>query len=78
MPQDGYAVVSSDGPGDYEVAFEALAGTAAGHLKAGTVAYITTGTWKCEQQHPLLLQTWDELAKPLLHCMFRGSTAGWS
>lgn len=42
--QDGYAVVSADGPGDYDVAFEALAGTAAGHLKAGTVAYITTGT----------------------------------
>ncbi|CAL8471737.1 g11279 [Coccomyxa elongata] len=41
--KDGYAVVSSDGIGDYDVAFEALAGTAAGHLKAGTVAYITTG-----------------------------------
>lgn len=41
--QDGYAVVSADGPGDYDVAFEALAGTAAGSLKAGTVAYITTG-----------------------------------
>ena len=42
--QDGYAVVSADGPGDYDVAFEALAGTAAGQLKAGSVAYITTGT----------------------------------
>ncbi|BDA47114.1 Gephyrin [Coccomyxa sp. Obi] len=41
--KDGYAVVSSDGVGDYDIAFEALAGTAAGHLKAGTVAYITTG-----------------------------------
>ncbi|EIE21770.1 molybdopterin biosynthesis protein [Coccomyxa subellipsoidea C-169] len=41
--KDGYAVVSADGPGDYDVAFEALAGTAAGQLKAGSVAYITTG-----------------------------------
>ncbi len=45
MPQDGYAVVSSDGPGDYDIAFEALAGAAAGHLNAGTVAYITTGIY---------------------------------
>lgn len=43
MPQDGYAVVSGDGAGDYDVAFEALAGTSPGHLVAGTVAYITTG-----------------------------------
>ena len=44
--QDGYAVVAADGPGDYDVAFEALAGTAAGQLTQGHVAYITTG-------HPL-------------------------
>lgn len=78
MPQDGYAVVSSDGIGDYDVAFEALAGTAAGHLKAGTVAYITTGTWECEHQHPLLLQRKPRTKKTFLHCMYRGSTAGWS
>jgi hypothetical protein len=41
--QDGYAVVSADGPGDYEVAFEALAGTAQQALEPGTVAYIGTG-----------------------------------
>ena len=42
--QDGYAVVSSDGPGDYDVAFEVFAGTAQAELQAGTVAYIGTGT----------------------------------
>jgi gephyrin len=42
--QDGYAVVSSDGPGDYDVAFEVFAGTEQQQLKAGTVAYIGTGT----------------------------------
>lgn len=45
-------MVSSDGPGEYDVAFEALAGTAAGDLKAGTVAYITTGADK--HAHPAL------------------------
>lgn len=37
-------MVASDGLGEYDVAFEALAGTAAGHLSAGHVAYITTGS----------------------------------
>ena len=41
--QDGYAVRSSDGPGEYTVEFEALAGTAPGRLSAGLVAYIGTG-----------------------------------
>ena len=45
MPQDGYALVSTDGPEEYNIAFEAWAGAAAGHLKAGTVAYITTGIY---------------------------------
>jgi gephyrin len=44
LGQDGYAVIAADGPGDYDIAFEALAGTAPGHLEAGKVAYITTGT----------------------------------
>ena len=41
--QDGYAVRSSDGPGDHTVEFEAMAGTAPGRLSAGHVAYIGTG-----------------------------------
>jgi gephyrin len=41
--KDGYAVVSSDGPGEYEIVFEAHAGTAPGTLSPGTVAYISTG-----------------------------------
>lgn len=41
--QDGYAVLSSDGPGEYEVAFEAFAGVAPRTLQPGTVAYIGTG-----------------------------------
>ena len=41
--QDGYAVCSSDGPGEYTVEFEALAGTAPGRLSVGLVAYIGTG-----------------------------------
>jgi gephyrin len=41
--QDGYAVVSSDGPGEYDVAFEAFAGVAPRTLAPGAVAYIGTG-----------------------------------
>ncbi|XP_002975554.2 molybdopterin biosynthesis protein CNX1 isoform X1 [Selaginella moellendorffii] len=43
--KDGYAVVSSDGPGDYPVVAEARAGLDAKDitLESGTVAYITTG-----------------------------------
>jgi hypothetical protein len=41
--QDGYAVLASDGPGDYDVAFEVFAGTATAELQPGTVAYIGTG-----------------------------------
>jgi gephyrin len=41
--KDGYAVVSSDGPGEYDIVFEAHAGTAPGTLSPGTVAYISTG-----------------------------------
>lgn len=41
--QDGYAVHSSYGPGDYEVEFDAWAGTAPQSLSSGKVAYIGTG-----------------------------------
>lgn len=41
--QDGYAVLSTDGPGEYDVAFEAFAGVAPRTLSPGTVAYIGTG-----------------------------------
>ena len=41
--QDGYAVVASDGPGEYDVAFEAFAGVAPRTLAPGAVAYIGTG-----------------------------------
>ena len=41
--QDGYAVVASDGPGEYVVAFSAHAGHQQPHLESGSVAYITTG-----------------------------------
>eukprot|EP00884_Botryococcus_braunii_P007016 jgi/Botrbrau1/16315/Bobra.0066s0083.1 len=41
--KDGYAVLSSDGPGEYDVAFEVFAGTKQQRLQAGTVAYIGTG-----------------------------------
>ena len=43
--QDGYAVVASDGPGEYVMAFAAHAGTEQQRLEAGTVAYITTGVF---------------------------------
>jgi hypothetical protein len=43
LSQDGYAVVSSDGPGEYDVAFEAFAGVAPATLSPGSVAYIGTG-----------------------------------
>lgn len=43
--QDGYAVVSSDGPGEYAVVGESRAGYMDDmQLTAGQVAYITTGT----------------------------------
>jgi gephyrin len=43
--QDGYAVVASDGPGEYPVILESRAGSDATSLKVtpGTVAYVTTG-----------------------------------
>lgn len=41
--QDGYAVVASDGPGEYVVAFSAHAGHEQPQLESGSVAYITTG-----------------------------------
>ncbi len=43
MLQDGYAVLSTDGPGEYDIAFEAFAGVAPRTLTPGTVAYIGTG-----------------------------------
>ncbi len=45
--QDGYAVCSADGPGEYAVAFEAYAGSAPPALQRGTVAYIGTGSVMC-------------------------------
>lgn len=36
-------MLASDGPGEYEVAFEAFAGAAPRALQPGTVAYIGTG-----------------------------------
>lgn len=45
--QDGYAVVSSDGPGEYAVIGESRAGYMDDmHLAPGQVAYITTGGWQ--------------------------------
>lgn len=41
--QDGYALCEGDGVGEYEVAFEAHAGSERGALEAGRVAYIATG-----------------------------------
>lgn len=41
--KDGYAVVSTDGQGEYEVAFEALAGMEQQQLQPGSIAYIGTG-----------------------------------
>ena len=41
--QDGYAVLASDGPGEYVVAFSAHAGHQQPQLESGSVAYITTG-----------------------------------
>ncbi len=45
--QDGYAVRSADGAGEYDVEFEQLAGSAPGSLSQGKVAYITTGGPSC-------------------------------
>lgn len=41
--KDGYAVVASDGPGEYQVEFEAHAGMPPQTLQAGSIAYISTG-----------------------------------
>ena len=41
--QDGYAVRCSDGAGDFQVEFDALAGMPPGRLSVGKVAYIGTG-----------------------------------
>lgn len=41
--KDGYAVVSSDGPGEYDVVFEAHAGASPQTLQPGSVAYVSTG-----------------------------------
>ena len=42
--QDGYAVIASDGPGDYEIIGDARCGDSPDYtVKPGTVAYITTG-----------------------------------
>ena len=41
--QDGYAVRSADGAGEFDVEFEQLAGSTPGQLSEGKIAYITTG-----------------------------------
>ena len=41
--KDGYAVRSSDGPGEYPVSYMAHAGQGPENLQDGTVAYISTG-----------------------------------
>lgn len=41
--KDGYAVRAADGPGDFPVAFDALAGALPPALPPGAVAYISTG-----------------------------------
>ncbi|KAK8960835.1 Molybdopterin biosynthesis protein CNX1 [Platanthera guangdongensis] len=45
MAQDGYAVVSSDGPGEYPIITESRAGNDGADVEVtpGTVAYVTTG-----------------------------------
>ncbi|GLT61304.1 hypothetical protein SLA2020_340230 [Shorea laevis] len=45
--KDGYAVIASDGPGEYPVIAEARAGNdgVGVTLTSGTVAYVTTGGW---------------------------------
>ena len=45
--QDGYAVVATDGPGEYVVAFSAHAGHQQPRLESGSAAYITTGEQRC-------------------------------
>ena len=63
MVQDGYAVVASDGPGEYVVAFAAHAGTEQQRLESGTVAYITTGAFLRNDSCHLLTEP-----STLLHC----------
>jgi hypothetical protein len=83
LVQDGYAVVSSDGPKEYEVAFEALAGSEQQTLAPGIIAYIGTGElvllqlcssltmYHCRSQ--ALVQVWptlqDELNLAARACM---------
>lgn len=53
--QDGYAVIASDGPGEYPIITESRAGNDGVGLTVtpGTVAYVTTGgesrTWDLSQ-----------------------------
>jgi gephyrin len=56
MSQDGYAVVSSDGPGEYVVVGESCAGHMDDiQLTPGHVAYITTGE---QLFNSIQLHTW--------------------
>ena len=67
--QDGYAVVASDGPGEYVVAFEAHAGIAQQRLESGTVAYITTGILlTCAALRRWVLALAQQLARHHKHC----------
>lgn len=47
--QDGYAVIASDGPGEYPVITESRAGDDGLGITVtpGTVAYVTTGGFFC-------------------------------
>lgn len=60
--QDGYAVVASDGPGEYPVITESRAGNdgIGVTVTPGTVAYVTTGgdyilLWSLSFQHYTIL-----------------------
>ena len=64
--QDGYAVIASDGPGEYVVAFAAHAGHQQPHLESGSVAYITTGQQSVRPKH-LSLQS-PSFSFCLVHC----------
>lgn len=54
--QDGYAVSYKDGAGEYEVEFEATAGTAQKRLTSGKLAYIGTGEPRIETLFPGITQ----------------------
>ena len=52
--QDGYALGEGVGEGEFEVAFEANAGSQQATLHAGQVAYIATGDMTCSMPVALI------------------------